>query len=208
LRQERHYSALGISLLQQAAGTIGILGVLFGGRLADTHGRRPVAVFCVAGATVGTLWSYLAHGSSLWFATTTSQFFLYATAPVLGVYGAELFATTSRARSAGLVAAASSVGGVSGLLAVGALAGHFGTLGPALAVLAVGPVLLVLLLLVAYPETAGISLEDLAPSRRQQAHAKSTDPHPMSALASAPLLRKPANTARPQTPSPPIPPYS
>ena len=139
LRQERHYSALGISVLQQAAGTIGVLGVLVGGRLADTHGRRPVAIVCVAGATAATLWSYLAHGSLLWFATTASQFFLYATAPVLGVYGAELFATSSRARSAGLVAAASSVGGVSGLLAVGALAGHFGTLGPALGVLAVGP---------------------------------------------------------------------
>jgi MFS family permease len=163
LRQQRHYSALGISGLQQAAGTIGALGVLVGGRLADTHGRRPVAVACVLGATATTLWSYVAHGWLMWFATTSGQFFLYATAPVLGVYGAELFATTSRARSAGLVAASSSVGGVSGLLAVGALAGHFGTLGPALGVLAAGPALLVLLLIVAYPETAGVSLEDLAP---------------------------------------------
>ncbi len=163
LHQERHYSALGISVLQQLAGTLGALGVLFGGRLADTHGRRPVAVVSVSGATVAVLWSYLAHGWLLWFSTTAAQFFLYATAPVLGVYGAELFATRSRARSAGLVAASSSVGGVSGLLAVGALAGRFGTLGPALGVLTVGPLLLVALLLVAYPETADVALEDLAP---------------------------------------------
>ena len=190
LRQERHYSALGISVLQQAAGTIGVLGVLVGGRLADTHGRRPVAVACVVGATAATLWSYLAHGSSLWFATTASQFFLYATAPVLGVYGAELFATTSRARSAGLVAAASAVGGVSGLLAVGALAGHFGTLGPALAVLAIGPILLVLLLVVAYPESAGISLEDLAPSSSRRAGHEGQGPAPTVAtvgVATRPL---------------------
>jgi MFS family permease len=166
LRQERHYSALDISVLQQVAGTIGAFGVLVGGRLADTHGRRPVAVVCVAGATAATLWTYLAHGWLMWIAATSGQFFLYATAPVLGVYGAELFATTSRARSAGLVAASSAVGGVSGLLAVGALAGHFGTLGPALAALAVGPLLLVILLLIAYPETAGVTLEDLAPSPR------------------------------------------
>ncbi len=102
LRQQRHYSAFGISVLQQTAGTIGALGVLVGGRLADTHGRRPVAVACVMGATAATLWSYLAHGWPLWLATTSGQFFLYATAPVLGVYGAELFATASRARSAGL----------------------------------------------------------------------------------------------------------
>jgi len=99
----------------------------------------------------------------MWLAATTGQFFLYATVPVLGVYGAELFATRARARSAGLVAASSAIGGVSGLLAVGALAAHFGTLGPALAAMAVGPVLLVLLLLVGYPETAGVTLEQLAP---------------------------------------------
>jgi MFS family permease len=163
LHQERHYSALGISVLQQLAGTLGALGVLFGGRLADTHGRRPVAVVSVSGATIAVLWSYLAHGWLLWFATTSAQFFLYATAPVLGVYGAELFATRSRARSAGLVAAASAVGGVAGLLAVGGLAGHFSTLGPALGVLAVGPILLVVLLLVRYPETAEVALEELAP---------------------------------------------
>jgi MFS family permease len=166
LHQQRHYSALGISVLQQVAGTIGALGVLVGGRLADTHGRRPVAVVSVAGATAATLWSYLTHGWLMWSAATASQFFLAATAPVLAVYGAELFATKSRARSAGLVAASSSVGGVSGLLAVGALAGRFGTLGPALGVVAVGPILLVLLLVVAYPETAGAALEDLAPPAR------------------------------------------
>jgi MFS family permease len=169
LRQQRHYSALGISFLQQFAGSIGAFGVLVGGRLADTHGRRPVGVACVIGATAAALWSYLAHGWPLWCAATAAQFFLYATAPVLGVYGAELFATSTRARSAGLVAASSSVGGVAGLLAVGALAAHFGTLAPALATLAVGPLLLVVLLLYGYPETAGMPLEDLAPAKATEA---------------------------------------
>ena len=166
LRQERHYSAISISVLQQVAGTIGAIGVLVGGRLADTHGRRPVAVICVAGATLTIIWSYLAHGWLMWCAATAGQFFLYATAPVLGVYGAELFATSTRARSAGLVAASSAVGGVCGLLAAGSLAASIGTLAPALGVLAVGPLLLVVLLIVAYPETAGIALEELTPGTR------------------------------------------
>jgi MFS family permease len=165
LRQERHYSAISISILQQVAGTIGALGVLVGGRLADTHGRRPIAVICVAGATSTVIWSYLAHGWLMWFAATFGQFFLYATAPVLGVYGAELFATSARARSAGLVAASAAIGGVCGLLAAGVLADHIGTLAPALGVLAIGPLLLVVLLIVAYPETAGITLEELVPGR-------------------------------------------
>jgi MFS family permease len=163
LRQQRHYSAFSISVLQQVAGTVGALGVLVGGRLADTHGRRPIAVTCVAGATATVIWSYLAHGWLMWCAATLGQFFLYATAPVLGVYGAELFATSTRARSAGLVAASAAIGAVCGLLAAGALDAHIGTLAPALGVLAVGPLVLVVLLIVAYPETAGVPLEDLAP---------------------------------------------
>ena len=115
LRQQRHYGPLEISFLQQFAGTIGGLGVLAGGRLADTHGRRPVAVVCVTGTTVATIASYLAHGWLMWAGSTVSQVFLYATVPALGVYGAELFAASRRARSAGLVAATSSVGGVAGL---------------------------------------------------------------------------------------------
>jgi len=165
LRQQRHYSAISISVLQQVAGTIGAIGVLVGGRLADTHGRRPIAVICVTGATTTVIWSYLAHGWLMWLAATFGQFFLYATAPVLGVYGAELFGTAARARSAGLVAASAAIGGVSGLLAAGALTAHIGTLAPALGVLATGPLLLVVLLIVAYPETAGITLEQLVPTQ-------------------------------------------
>jgi MFS family permease len=162
LRHQRHYSPLAISVLEQVAGTLGGLGVLVGGRLADTHGRRPVAMACVSAATVTTLAAYLTHSWLMWASTTASEFFFYATAPALGVYGAELFATVSRARSAGLVAAASSIGGVAGLLATGALDDGLGSLAPALGVLAVGPIVLVVLLVVAYPESAGLALEELS----------------------------------------------
>ena len=166
LRHQRHYSPLGISVLEQFAGTIGGLGVLVGGRLADTHGRRAVAIASVVGATAAALGSYLAHGWFMWGDATASQFFGYAAAPALGVYGVELFATSSRARCAGLVAASSSIGEVGGLLAAGALTAGIGTIAPALGVLAIGPALLVVLLVVAYPETAGETLEDLAPKTR------------------------------------------
>lgn len=93
-----------------------------------------------------------------------AQWFAYATVPVIGAYGAELFATRERARSAGLVGASSAVGGVVGLLATGALAGATGGLGPALSVMAIGPVVLAVLLLVAYPESAGLDLAALEAS--------------------------------------------
>ena len=162
LRQQRHYSPFAISLLEQLAGTLGGLGVLAGGRLADTRGRRPVAMACVAGATATALGSYLSHGWLMWLAAVASQLFFYGSVPVLGVYGAELFATPGRARSAGMVSAAAALGGVAGLLITGALGDVFSTLGPALGVVAVGPVVLVVLLALAYPESAGIALEELA----------------------------------------------
>ena len=162
LREQRHYSAFAISVLEQLSGTLGGLGVLAGGRLADTRGRRPVGIVCVAGATASTLATYLTHAWLMWASATVSQFFLYATAPVIGVYGAELFATKARARSAGLVTAASSAGAVAGLLSMGWLAARMGNLTPGLALLAAGPVGLVLLLVFAFPESAGASLEDLA----------------------------------------------
>lgn len=162
LRHERHYSAVAISVLEQVAGTVGSLGVLFGGRLADTHGRRPVAAAAVAGATAATVAGYLAGSGAMWAALIAAQFFLYATGPALGVYGAELFTTASRARSAGLVAAAAAVGGVLGTVATGGLDDVTGHLGTALAVMAIGPLLLVVLLLAAYPETAAVELEQLS----------------------------------------------
>ena len=169
LRDQRHYSALAISLLEQVSGTLGGLGVLVGGRMADTRGRRPVGVACVGGATLFTLAAYLTHAWLMWASATASQFFLYAAAPVLGVYGAELFATKARARSAGLVSAASSVGAVAGLVSMGWLASRMGGFAPALALLAAGPAVLVVLLLLAYPESAGRNLDDLSADLPDQA---------------------------------------
>ena len=48
-------------------------------------------------------------------------------------------------------------------MAAGALADHFGRIGPGMAILALGPVLLAVLVLAAFPETAGRELEELNP---------------------------------------------
>ena len=68
-----------------------------------------------------------------------------------------------RSRSTGLIAIAFAAGGVTGLAATGLLSQAIGTIGPALAVMAVGPLGLVVLIVTRYPETAGRELEDLNP---------------------------------------------
>jgi putative MFS transporter len=163
LRTERSFSAAQISAFSLVCGTIGGLGVLLGGRLADLRGRRVVAAVGVGGGIVTTLALYLSRGWPLWAWGVADSVLGYAVAPALGVYGPELFPTWQRSRSTGVVAAAYAAGGVVGLVSAGALSDRFGTFAPTFAVLAIGPAILVVLIVRAYPETAGRPLEELNP---------------------------------------------
>jgi len=163
LRTERHFSAARITVFSLVCGTIGGLGVLIGGRLADTRGRRVVAAVGVGLGIVTALGSYFARSWMLWVWGIADSLVSYGVAPALAVYGPELFPTTLRGRSTGLIGMIYAVGGVIGLVVVGALSGAIGTIGPALATLAFGPALLVVLIVRAYPETARQELEDLNP---------------------------------------------
>ncbi len=166
LRTERAFSAARIAEFSLICGTIGGLGVLLGGRLADLRGRRLVAAVGAGGGIVTTLALYLSRGWPLWAWGISDSILGYAVAPALGVYAPELFPTGQRSRATGVVAAAYAAGGVVGLITAGALSGRFGTFAPAFALLAVGPALLVVLIVRAYPETARQVLEDLNPQDR------------------------------------------
>lgn len=163
LRTERHFSAANISALSQVAGTIGALAVLVGGRLADTRGRRPVAAAGIAAGTAVTLASYFAHSWALWLWTIAGSLMAYGVGPALAVYGPELFPAGVRSRASGVLGVLAAAGAVVGLLAAAGLSDLTGSIGTALAVLAIGPAVVVVLIVVAYPETAGQSLETLNP---------------------------------------------
>jgi MFS family permease len=164
LRAERHWSATRISLADQITGTVGGLGTVFGGRLADTHGRRPVAAVAIGVGTIVTVVQYLTHGTAVYGWMTAGSVLGYAVVPALSVYGGELFPSGLRGRAGGVLTILGAAGGFIGLAATGLLTDIIGTIGPALAIMAVGPLALVVLILVAYPETAGRRLEDLNPS--------------------------------------------
>lgn len=169
LHTERHLSATRISLLEQLSGTIGGLGTLIGGRLADTWGRRPVAAGGVALGVVVTILHYTSTGIGLWAWNTLGSIISYGVGPALAVYGAELFPTSLRARAGGVLTVLAAAGGVVGLVAAGALSSAFGTIAAALGLLAAAPLAVVILILVAYPETAGATLEELNPGDPVQA---------------------------------------
>lgn len=166
LRHQRHFSAFRISWFSQAVGTVGGLGVLVGGRLADTRGRRPVAAAGVAALVGATVASYLTFGWALWLWSILASGLSYGIGPALAVYGPELFPTALRGRAVGILTVAGAAGGAIGLVAVGELARVLGGDGPALAVAAAAPLALVVLVIVAYPETTRRQLEDLNPGDR------------------------------------------
>lgn len=181
LRTERGFSAARISAFTLLTTTPAGIGVAVGGRMADVRGRRRVAAVGLVGGTALTVGSFLVPGWPMWSFSAVGSIVAAATVPALGVYGPELFPTTGRGRANGLITLVGVVGSSVGLLAVGRLSDHLGGLGPAIAVLAVGPLLLAVLVLTRYPETAHRELEDLNPSDAPTAvdpPRRSTSPPP------------------------------
>jgi MFS family permease len=166
LRTERGFSGGRIALLSLAAGTPGSVGIVVGGRVADVRGRRYVAAGALVFGTLLTVGFFFARGWTMWLLATVGTVTGAAAIPALGVYGPELFPTGLRGRANGLVAVSSLVGSGAGLLLAGVLSDRMGRIGPAMAILAAGPLLLAVLVLAAYPETAGRELEDLNPEDR------------------------------------------
>jgi MFS family permease len=166
LRHERHYSAAHISLFTIVTVVPGALGIVAGGRLADTKGRRRVGAVAAAGSAVAAVLLYATSGPAMWLFSTVAAIIGAAVIPALSVYGPELFPTTSRGFANGLLNVIGRGGSVLGLIAVGVMASAFGRFWPAFAVVAAGPLGLAALVLVAFPETAGRELEDINPEDR------------------------------------------
>ncbi|MFN2606872.1 MAG: MFS transporter [Acidimicrobiales bacterium] len=166
LRVERGFTGGGIGLFSVATGTPAGIGIVVGGRLADTRGRRRVGAACIAIGSLCTVLFFFSSGWWLWAWALVGTTISGASIPALGVYGPELFPTGGRGRANGIVAVCALAGSALGLVAAGVLADDFGRIGPAMAVLGVAPAVVALLVLTRYPETAGLELEELNPEDR------------------------------------------
>jgi MFS family permease len=169
LRAERGFSAGRISLLSLITGAPGAVGIIVGGRIADIRGRRRVAAVALVGGAACTVAFFLSRGWPLWVWPFVGSMISAASIPALGVYGPELFPTSLRGRANGMVGVCALGGSAAGLALAGALGDSFGRLGPAMAILATGPVLVAAMVLTLYPETAGRELEELNPEDQSPA---------------------------------------
>jgi predicted MFS family arabinose efflux permease len=163
LRDDLGFSATRISIFTLLTNTPGLIGIVIGGRLADVRGRRVVGAIGMIGGVALTVAMYQSQGVSLWAFSIAATIVGAAAVPALGVYGPELFATTARGRANGLISVLGVMGSALGLIVVGSLSDRSGGLAAAMPVVAIGPALLAVLILVAYPETAHRELEDINP---------------------------------------------
>lgn len=164
LRTERGFSASRIAAFVLLTSTPGGIGVVLGGRLADAWGRRMVAVGALLAGAGATVAYFLNGGWGMWAWAVAASVTGAAAIPALAVYGPELFPTALRGKANGAIFATNRLGSAAGLVAVGQLSGPLGGIGEPLAVLAVCPLAVAVLVLAAYPETAGVELEALNPA--------------------------------------------
>lgn len=163
LRRERGFSAARISLFTIGTNIWGGIGIVAGGRLADVRGRRVIAAIGIIGGVGATVAMFFSVGWTIWAWSVIGSIIGAATVPALGVYGPELFPTSLRGRANGIISGLGRIGSVLGLLIIALLVSDTRSVAPIIALLAIGPALLVVLVLVAYPETAHRELEDLNP---------------------------------------------
>ncbi len=167
LRDERGFTAAQVSLFVLMTNTPVGIGVAIAGKLADRRGRRPVAAIGVAGGALLTVATYTWAGWGMWASSVFASIIGAMAAPTLGVYQAELFGTGRRGRANGIITVIALAGSALGLVIVGELSDQLGSFAAAFGIVVMAPLLVVLLVLTRYPETAHRELEDINPGDRR-----------------------------------------
>lgn len=163
LREERGFSAARVALFTVVTVTPASIGIVVGGRLADDRGRRVVATVGILLGVALSIMQFAVDGWAMWAWAIASSVPAGLAVPSYNVYKSELFPTSLRGRLGGVVEALIVAGSAVGLLAVGALVDGGTSYGEAFAWLAVAPLVAVVVIFAAFPETAHRSLEDINP---------------------------------------------
>lgn len=161
LRTERGFSAMDLTVFLLFTNLWGGLGLVMGGRLSDRRSRRLTLALGIAGLAVGNGLMFAAGGPTMWVASSVGSLVGAAVIPSLGALLPELFPTLRRSTASGLLNAVGVVGSITGLIVVGRLVPHHGY-GPTILTLAIAPLVVAVLALL-LPESAGRELEELNP---------------------------------------------
>ncbi|HXY95170.1 MAG TPA: MFS transporter [Acidimicrobiia bacterium] len=166
LHRAHRFSNSDVALFRTVtAGVPGVIGILLAGRLAESRGRRPVAVAGLLLATAFQMAFFLASDDVLlWVAPAVAIVAAASAGLALGTLDAELFPTEVRGTSNGLLLVAGVAGSATGLLVATQLRDAMGGLGAAIAVCGIPTLVAAVLLVPRLPETVARRLDDVSPT--------------------------------------------
>ena len=163
LRDVRDYSAIDITAFTLVTGTPASIGLLIGGRVADSRGRRLLsAITFPLGAILLTL-AFSTSGQSMWLASLSGGICLGLAYPAMAVYRGEMFPTLHRSFASSVIMTASLIGGSVGLIGAGVFLNRDFSYGQVMAWLTLGPIIAGVLVYTTFPESAHRELEELNP---------------------------------------------
>jgi MFS family permease len=169
LKDERGYSAALVALFTIVTSSPATFGLIIGGRVADERGRRILGATLVPIGAFLLALSFSTSGVVMWLVAIAGGLAFGISYPALAVYRGELFPTGNRATSSFLITVAALLGGSIGLVAGGMLVDSGWSYGTVMLSFAAISLVVSVLILAFYPETANKDLEDLNP---QDAHAR------------------------------------
>ena len=165
LTKEHDFSNAGVAALRGVtAGVPGLVGLVIGGRLAETRGRRPVAIIGLAVAAVFQMGFFVSDGPLLWITPTIAIIATAGAGLAIGTLSGELFPTEARGTSNGFLMVSGVSGSVVGLVLATQLEDVVGGLGPAIALCGLAPLLAAFFIVPRLPETRARKLDEISPS--------------------------------------------
>ena len=154
-----------MSALYLVGGVLAIAGAPVVGRLGDRFGRRPTAILASFLLVVFALAYYNASGVWLVPLWIGAIFAVVGYDAVLSAYGGELFPTSHRSTAAAARMIVATLSGSLGLALESVLYGVTGSHWHAVSLLLVVAFGATVVIALAFPETAGKSLEEISPER-------------------------------------------
>ena len=163
LSDVRGWDATTIGVFSLVVGTPAAIGLLIGGRFADTRGRRPLIAIVLPFSTLMVVLAFTFGGPVLWLFSFLAGITGSMAFPAMAVYRSELFPTGNRTRAAGIITALALIGGIGGLLGTGQLVDRGWSYSSVIGMMALAQVVVTIIVLTSYPETAHRELEEMNP---------------------------------------------
>jgi putative MFS transporter len=152
-----------VAVLTFFGGALAIVANPFAGWLSDRKGRRPVTIAFTFAVGLLAIAYYNAMGIFIPVLWILMLFTHLGGEVTLAAYGAEMFPTSQRSTASGARSVAATSGGVAGLAMVSVLFGVVGSNWFAISLLCAVGFLVPLIVAATFPETAGRTLEEIAP---------------------------------------------